>query len=413
MHGIGVFLNNKGDIIFGEFKHNKPDGEANLLLSNGSFFRGKFKNGVYDGLGLLIHVDKDVYLMSFRQGMLSGCITYFPKTNKEVYILKYKDNQLRNIVKRYKLGTEQGDEAKYRVLKSVFENSQLSEILYTTTDVQKIIKKVSTSRQKFINSQMVGKEFLYCGVFNNEMEFEGLGLLIDLENKKIKVGDWNKQELNGFGILIQSKYMFKGSFIDNQLDGKILIDNLDTGEYKLCLYDRGCFKAILKEGKGTFPFKGFEFPTLMSATSELKRFPGSEFLQKTSSLNDVRLFGYDLINVKLKAPMILDFIKSKEVNLEDSQIMIAIKDDHIRKHRSKSPYRKNYIGGSAFNNTGTSFDNLEKNFMNSKVTNEVEMILTDRTISFKDLKGWRSRYIEITPNKMKFQDKGKELLIEK
>lgn len=400
-HGIGIFINNSGDMYFGEFKNGLPDGEANIIFSNGSFFRGIFKNGLYDGLGLFVHVDRDIYLMTFKMGILSGCVTYFPNSHKEVFMLKYRNNQLRRVIKRYQLSTEHGAETKFRVLKSVFENSQLNQILYTATDVHKIIKKVSTSRQKFINSQMIGKDFFYCGVFNNDIEFEGLGMLLDLENKKIRVGDWDKQALNGFGLLIQSKYIFRGKFTMNQPDGDILITNLETGEYKLCFYENGLFRSVIKEGKGNCENKDWEYKTINDAMGDLKRFPGSEFIDKESSLSDFKSLGYDLCGLKLKVTQIEDFIGKQGLNLQESQIFIAIKDEEVKMPRSKSPFGR----GSTKQSFNTMLPLLDSKHSKAKsqtrVMSDTKINPNDKAVSFRNLRGSQSRYITITPNQQK------------
>lgn len=414
MHGIGMYLSNKGDLIFGEFKQNNLNGEVNMLLYNGSFYRGGFKNGLYDGLGVLISVDKDVYLLSFRNGLLNGCITYFPKSGKEVFIIRYKDNVLKSVFKRYRLSTEHGEEVKYRVIKSVFENSQLNEILYTATDVQKIVKKVSTNRQKFVNSQMVGKEFLYCGIFNNELEFEGLGLLIDLENKKIRIGDWDKQVLNGFGVLVQTKYMFKGNFENNQLEGEILITNLETSEYKICLYKKGAFISIVKEGKGNFPYKGFEYPAPIDVAGQLARYPGSEYVQSKGSSMDMKNFGYDLLNIRIKANCLEDFLSSKGIKLQESQLLIAVKDDDTKKHRSKSPYKRvNTQESSNGKSISIFYHDFERPKSTNKAGSETNIVLDDSPMSFRDFKDSESRFIKISPDNGKgFKKQGKNVFID-
>ena len=408
MHGIGIFLTNRGDTCFGEFKHNHLDGEANLLMSNGSFFRGRFQNGVYQGLGVFIDADRDVYLLNFKKGQINGRVTYFPTSSKEVFILNFEGNKLRKVHKRYRLSTEQGDEAKYRVLKSVFENSQLNEILYTATDVRKIIKKVSKSPQKFINSQMIGKEFLYCGVFNDEMEFEGLGLLLDIENKKIRIGDWTKQSLNGFGILIQAKYMFKGHFQDNQLDGEILITNLETDEYKLCLYDKGMFKTILKDGKGNYPYKGFEYPASIDAAKELANVKGSKYMQESNRFGNLKKLGSELTSLKLKVPLIEDFLNSKGIDLKESQILIAIKHEEMKKHKSKSPYQRTKPRGYDNSNNNSEMSK-DTNMCNSRNrTDTIDMLLENRQLSFKYLQENKPKFIQINPDNFKFSKTDEE-----
>lgn len=360
MNGIGVFLNNQGDMFFGEFKAGLLDGEANILMANGSFYRGKFREGVFDGLGVFIQVDRDAYLLNFKKGQLSGCVTYFPKSAKEVFIMNYGNNILQQVLKRYRLSTEQGEETKYRVLKAVLENSQLNETLYTANDVHKIMKKVSTSHQTYVNSQLIGKEFLYCGSFNNELEFEGLGLLVDFETRKIRIGDWDKQILNGFGILIQTKYMFKGNFTKNQLDGEILITNLETSDYKLCLYENGILRSVIKEGKGNYPFIAFDNFSALEIAGELKKRPGSDFIKKTHNLSDLKTLGFDLMNMKIKIPKIEEFLSSRGFDLEESQIVIAIKDETARCHRSKSPLERRSYKSSLENGSILTYKEFDR-----------------------------------------------------
>ena len=249
-HGVGCFFTNKGIFYYGQFKNDELHGDGNIITEDGSFFRGNFKQGRFKGVGLFVKPNSDIYILKFKNGVLYSKVTFFPATGNEGFLLQYHKNKLQKVIKRYTLGSKDSCKAKFKVVRSLFENSQLNEILYTATDVQKIIKKADSEKTKFVGSHLLNKDYFFCGVFGTKLGFEGLGLVLNFTNKKIRVGDWANQLINGCGFIIEGKYQFTGNFQQNNLTGKVIVKNLHNKDCKVCDYENGRFKKALHD-KGT------------------------------------------------------------------------------------------------------------------------------------------------------------------
>lgn len=258
-HGVGTFLTNKGLFYYGQFNNDRLEGEGNFLMPEGHFLRGNFKKGKLHGLSLYMKRNGDIYILKFKYGILNSKVTFFPGEAKEGYLLQFGANKFRKVLKRYEFGSNEPDKAKYRVIRSVFENSQLNEVLYTASDVQKVLKKAQNKDSIYINSHLIGKEYAYCGMFDIELGFKGLGLLLGFGSGKVKIGLWNVGEMEGYGFIHDKKYSFIGGFKANQMHGEVLVRNLATDDYKLCLYEKGAFKKVLEDGKGNTDFVLFSF----------------------------------------------------------------------------------------------------------------------------------------------------------
>ena len=58
----GSYTNEKGDVYEGDFEHNIPQGEGDLVLANGDKYVGEFKNGIPHGMGEYTFTNGDVYI---------------------------------------------------------------------------------------------------------------------------------------------------------------------------------------------------------------------------------------------------------------------------------------------------------------------------------------------------------------
>ena len=62
-------------------------------------------------------------------------------------------------------------------------------MLYTNKDIENVLKKHKDSAKSFISSHLIYSKYLYCGIIDNNMMLDGLGILIDFEGE-IKVGEF-------------------------------------------------------------------------------------------------------------------------------------------------------------------------------------------------------------------------------
>ena len=257
--GLGIFLTNKGECYFGEFKNDKLNGEGNFIFSNGGFLRGNFINDKLENLSIFIQNNGDIFLLNFKKGILKGFTTYFPANEKNAYVLLFEKNCFKKVIKKFCFSENKYFESIYKIIKSTFDNSQLSQVLYTEKDIENVLKKKIISEKKknlkeksFISSYLISDKFFYCGIFNENLSFNGLGILIDFEGKRIKIGEFYKNGMENYGFIIEKKYSFIGKFTNNKLKKNILIKNLESNEYKLCYYENGVFLKVLEEGEGVF-----------------------------------------------------------------------------------------------------------------------------------------------------------------
>lgn len=287
-NGVGIYLTNKGLVFYGQFQNNRINGEGNFITPEGHFLRGSFKKGKLNGLSLFLKRNGDIYILKFKYGILNSKVTFFPGDCREGFLLQFTANKFRKVLKRYEFGSSEPEKAKARVVKSVFENSQLNEVLYTASDVTKVLKKAKVEG-RFINSHVIGDEFAYCGLFNQSLEFNGLGLLFNFNNGKIKMGEWINQEQESNGFLIHGKYSFTGKFVTGQLDGDVLVRNLDTTDYKICHYEKGSLKKVLSEGKGQTDFTMFDYNI-----ENCPKIKGTAFIDKDFEYSSTDSLGYSL-----------------------------------------------------------------------------------------------------------------------
>ena len=309
-HGVGCVFTNNGEFYYGQFKDDKLHGDGNIITSKGSFFRGNFRNGKYRGVGLFVKSDNDMYILKFKDGILYSKVTYFPATSNEGFLLQYNKNKLFRVIKRYQLGSNESNKAKFKVIRSLFENSQQNEILYTAVDVQKVIKKSGDVPQKFIGSHMINNNYFYCGVFGTKLGFEGLGLVLNFTNRKVRVGDWANQLINGCGFIMEGKYRFSGNFKQNNLLGKVIVTNMANGDSKVCEYENGRFKKAL-------PDKGEDYRIFsLEKEDDIKTVEYSNtylaYLSEDYENGKLTDFGLDLETLDLSIKELEEFILEKQ-----------------------------------------------------------------------------------------------------
>jgi len=61
-----------GDLYFGQFANNLPEGTGSLQRTNGSFYQGEFLEGLAGGFGTYVDIDDVVYQGHFVNGKADG-----------------------------------------------------------------------------------------------------------------------------------------------------------------------------------------------------------------------------------------------------------------------------------------------------------------------------------------------------
>ena len=301
-NGIGIFTNQCGLTFFGKFENDKINGEGNIFYLNGSFLRGRFIDNKLDGMCLMQNVIGDIYILNFKNGELHGYSTFFPKNEHFSYVLLFLCNKFMNKKKKFKFENfEIYEKAKFKIIKEIFENSQISEIFYTEKDIENVLRKKKIEENSlFISSHKIGESYLYLGIFDEQLIFNGLGILINLNDCKIKIGDFFDSGMENFGIILQKKYSFFGNFKNGKLNNKILIQNFTTNEYKLCNYKEGSFNSIIKEGKGDYEDKFFFYDKNKIIIREFFK-PENEiiFCQENFDISILKNFSFEFEEITL------------------------------------------------------------------------------------------------------------------
>jgi hypothetical protein len=315
--GLGIYITNKGECYFGEFENDSINGEGNYFFLNGSFLRGSFVNNKLEKICILIQKNGDIFLLNFKNGNLQGFSTYFPVSEKNAYVILFEKNNFKKIIKKFLFSEEKYEESVLKIIKSTFENSQLNQILYTEKDIENVLKKNVQKNSQFICSYLINNKYFYCGIFNQNLTFNGLGILFDFDNERIKVGEFLEEGMENLGMIIEKKYAFIGRLCKNKLTHKILIKNLETFEFKLCQYEEGVFKSVLFEGIGNSIEESFDFSI-----------KDMIFLKNTDVLGKNTFFIDEKFDISIISSLNFNFDSKKFKNIK-SEAIDQIKNNKI------------------------------------------------------------------------------------
>lgn len=314
--GLGVYLTIKGECYFGEFKNDKLNGEGNFFFSNGGFLRGKFVNNKLEDMSIFVQNNGDIFLLNFRKGILKGFSTYFPAGEKNAYVLLFEKNSFKRVIKKFSFSEDKYFDSVFKIIKSTFENSQLSQVLYTEKDIENVLKKSKIKEKLFISSHLINNKFFYCGIFNENLTFNGLGFLIDFEGERIKIGEFLKNGMENYGFIIEKKYSFMGRFKSNKLTDNIVIKNLESNEFKLCFYEKGAFKKILEEGIGNYKKEIYNYKNK------------EDVLLKSSDFEDINLFFLnENFNLSIIGSLNFNFNSQKVNKFDKNEIKQKIRSE--------------------------------------------------------------------------------------
>ena len=182
--------------------------------------------------------------------------------------------------------------------------------------MQKIIKKCDDSQTKFIGSHLLNKDYFFCGIFGRKLGFQGLGLVLNFTNKKVRVGDWANQLINGCGFIIEGKYQFTGNFLQNNLTGKVIVKNLHNKDFKVCGYENGRFKKAL-------PDKGEDYEIFkIDDENDIEKLGYPQVFDKLENrnfrYNKLINMGFNLDELELSISGLEEFILEKQGDMAES-----------------------------------------------------------------------------------------------
>ena len=255
-HGKGYYEWNNGEKYSGDWKHHKRHGKGTNYLPNGEIYRGEFQYDKYKGIGTYTWVNGDQATGSWKDSKLNGFATleyydgskeygYFNdhkkngkfnqvSTNGEVTIVYYKNDQL--VVNKVK--------PKDETLKSKDET--------LTDSTNSIISK--NSDKKICNDNDEEWNNCYKAHTFKDGDFDG----------DQYIGEWNKNELNGYGTYIfgpKSEFasdVYKGNFKDGYFHGN---GTYTWGEKSKWAGDNysGEWKKGMKDGQGIYTYSDGSF----------------------------------------------------------------------------------------------------------------------------------------------------------
>ena len=103
--GEGIFIWANGDVFIGNWKngerkdgyfHKSTDGKImkniETMIEDGNFYEGEFKNGKFDGKGLYKYKNGDIYRGEFKEGYRDGKGIYLWNDNKFKYDGEWKND---------------------------------------------------------------------------------------------------------------------------------------------------------------------------------------------------------------------------------------------------------------------------------------------------------------------------------
>lgn len=188
-NGQGLFYTNQGDAFYGVFVDDQIQGEGNCFFWDGSFFRGNFQENKLHGNSVFLKSNGDVILMQFARGVLHGNLTYFLAKKPYAIVMHVEQGVFTKNLKRFSFNQDQMESVKKKIIRKVFEDSQESQILLTSKDIQKYLKN-KNEESRLLGCFMVESSHLIIGCVNEQLILQGVGIIVDF-NGNITIGDFN------------------------------------------------------------------------------------------------------------------------------------------------------------------------------------------------------------------------------
>ncbi|EGR29249.1 morm repeat family protein [Ichthyophthirius multifiliis] len=233
--GIGIYIWDGGEIYFGEWKHDKIDGQGILFFPQGGFIHGFFFKNKLNGPVFLKYANGDIYEGIWHHGKIEGqCYKYFTDENQ---IFQYL-NSPNEILQKY------------------------------TINIQQL---------KFNDGgQYIG--FIKNGVPN------GIGIM-KYADGKYDCGFYKNGSLNGLGrINLHNGNIYDGYVKDGFFQGLGLFFQKETGSWIYGNFEKNQCSNIIKKGQGEFPLQIIgNFIFLLQQFKLQKKNQDTNIIRKTKS----------------------------------------------------------------------------------------------------------------------------------
>ena len=232
---ITIYYNN-GNIYYGQYSNNNPNGFGTLYFDDNSSWCGNFINGKFEGDGKFF--------------FLNGCISQ---------IVKYKEN---NIISKQNPIIDDYSSKSDKEFFSKLTNKEIEKRLLLLNSYRESTELKYVTQQLPNNNEYFGqidKNNLKCGkgciIYNNKKEryligyfknneIDGEICIYDVNWEVIYKGNYKNGKKNGFGILYHERGTYIGEFYDDLPNGKGVFD------YKNDMRYEGYFLKGMRHGKG-------------------------------------------------------------------------------------------------------------------------------------------------------------------
>jgi hypothetical protein len=233
--GAGTFSCKNGDVKKGTWSKGKLNGNCEVVLKNGSFYKGFFVDDLMEGEAL-IDTPHFKYTGLVKESLPDGegCMTFKQKP------VEYKGFFISGVI---------NGKGIYRVDSDYFKGEFIHGKL--TGKGEKVFSEIAKYSGEFSDSMMQGKGVLRIScekikaIFSGEFKmnkFHGIGRL-KIENKEYR-GAFASGELHGNGEINLEGMIFKGSFSKNEINSKGAVHFIDGSYYN------GDFLAGVPFGSG-------------------------------------------------------------------------------------------------------------------------------------------------------------------
>ena len=176
-------------IYVGKYVNKKRNGHGKLILADQSYYEGNFKNGEFDGMGYY-KTKNYIYKGQFISGKKNGKGKLEDLNMKSIYEGEFKND--------FKDG--------YGIEKFIDGTIYKGNYLFGKREGNGIL---IMKKEK--------KELIYEGEFKNG-KIWGKGKL-KLDKDKEYIGDWENNEISGFGILSENGNKYIGYFLHDKKEG--------------------------------------------------------------------------------------------------------------------------------------------------------------------------------------------------
>ena len=189
-HEKSLFSSQSERIYIGKYIGGQKNGQGKLLLPNDSEYEGNFKNNEFDGYGVFKSKSYNYY-GNFNKGKMKGKGKYEDLIKGSIYDGEFFDDQ--------KNGYGEEKYSDGSVYKGEFKNG------------------LKDGKGILILKNNNNESFIYNGEFKKG-QICGKGRF-KWNNKKEYFGEWENNEMSGYGNLLDGKTRYIGYFLHNMKEG--------------------------------------------------------------------------------------------------------------------------------------------------------------------------------------------------